>query len=289
MNKIFGVAIALTLVGLLMACVSPQGSGGTGGKDVQLLVNGRTVSMEELIKSPVIRQSVMSYVMLDTLNGEFSRRNLKLDQKKIDEEVQKQKDSAVQQGITWEEYLDRISMSEKDLMESLRVQQMFEGLVKAMANVTDEDVQKAWDKAKDQIISNYVSANHLPDSERAKLTFEDCKAEARRYAEDEASMGKQEEAYNMLIASSKLEIKGLASAEEAAEIVKQILGNKQDDIKKQEEAKKAAEQPQLAPPTAEGQPPAEGTTPPGGATPPPADSTPPPAEGTPPAGGGAGK
>jgi hypothetical protein len=260
-------AVLMCVVLYAAGCVTPSGgTGGTvfkggGGRQVMMSVNGRKIYADEFLKSPMARQALRQFASVCTLKEEAAKAGIKIDPAKIKQKIDDQKAQMVKGGQDWQTFLDEQGITEKDIEDSYTIQMTFEELVNSMIQVTDAQVKSEWDKNKDQIITQYLTDNKLPDTDKPKVTFEQCKKIATDMAKREFGSGKQSDAVDELTQKTVLTLDAIQDPTERKLYEDLVINNakKQAEKKKQE----AAAAPKLpaagqAPPAAGGPSPTAG-------------------------------
>ena len=272
MNRLF-LILSMALIGAMLligSCVVPPsgGSGATTGgsqKRVAIMtVNNRPVYADELLKSYMLRSILRQFLMLDAIKAEAAKRGIKIDETEVKKRLDEQKKQVTQTGGNWDEFLKQQSMTEADAEDFMRVQMMIDGLTTAMVKISPEELKSEWDKNKATYIDQYLKENKLPDSEKAKATFEKVKPTIEKSLKERQKFSKQEELFDSLTESINLSLTSIADPAERQKYEDLII----NDAKKQiEDKKKAAEENKkkaAAPPPAGGGP---STTPPAGQKP----------------------
>lgn len=262
---LFVAATVLVCVVLYAAgCVTPSnGAGGTkiigGGRQAIMTVNGRKVYADELLKSLVLRNALRQFASVCTLKEEATKKGIKLDPAKVKERIEEQKSQMVKMGQDWQSFLEEQGITEKDVEDQISMGMLFEALVNSMIEVTDAQVKAAWDKNKDEIITQYLKENKLPDTEKPKVTFEQCKQIATDMAKRENGGGKQGDAVDELTEKTNLVLDGIPDSTERKLYEDLVINNvKKQAAKKKLEAEKAAANPATPPPAAGQAPPTQG-------------------------------
>jgi len=252
--------LAAVIVLMLAACVTTPSGSGSGGsasaKGPTLVVDGHPVTLIDLVKSPMVRPAIFRYIQFDSLKTEAAKKGIKIDQAEIDKAVEEQKTSVTESGQAWEEFLLQQGMTEAEFADSARSRLLFQKLTEALVEVTDKDAQDFWDKSKDQVINRYMTDNHLPESEKAGLTFDKVKATALAMVKEQKGFEKQEEVINSIVANATLKLEGFGTAEEDTQLFAMILGNAQNEVKKRQAEAKTLTTPQLTVPQGQNPPPA---------------------------------
>jgi hypothetical protein len=261
-------AVLLCVVLYAAGCVTPSGgtgqAGGTkifsnSGRQAIMTVNGRKVYADEMLKSLVMRNALRQFASVCTLKEEATKKGIKLDPAKVKARIEEQKSQMVKMGQDWQSWLDEQGVTEKDVEDQISMGMLFEALVNSMVEVTDAQIKATWDKNKDQIITQYLTENKLPDTEKPKVTFEQCKQIATDMCKRENGSGKQGDAVDELTAKTMLALDGIQDPAERKLYEDLVINNvkKQTEKKKADAAKAAAEAGQ-APPAAGQAPPSQG-------------------------------
>ncbi len=256
-------AAAIVSVALYAAsCVAPSGSGGGGAtafgggkREVVMTVNGTKIYADELLKSMVVRNAIRQFASIATLKNECSKLGLKVDPEQLKERVEEQKSQMRSMGQDWNEWMAQQGVSEKDVEDQLSMYMLFEQYVNSLVEVTPEQVQATWDKNKDSIITEYLKKNKLPDTEKPKVTFEQCKDLVTEQCKRDNSAGKQVEVTDKLTMLTELTLDAIKDPTERKLYEDLVINN----TKKQTEEKQAKA---AAPPEAPPAPPAAGEAPP---------------------------
>jgi len=257
---ITGMIVAFALIAVY-ACVPASNGAGSSNNPVLFKVNGHPVTAEEFFSSQPASQAVNEFVMLASMKEEARKAGAQIDEKKLTSDIEDLKKNVTNQGQTWEEFLKQQGMTEKQFVDQRRTFALFQALLKKKANVSETEMKKAWDDDKQTIINTYAAKNHLPDSEKAKVTYEQAKDDVR----DRVEMSKmgivQNQVMNDIILNSKLEFVSLDPAK-AKELTDKIMGPAIERAKKQKEE---AEHP--TPPKTPGASGVAGQAPPAGGKP----------------------
>jgi hypothetical protein len=242
---IAGMLVAFAVI-TVYACQNPTGAQGSANNPVLFKVNGHPVTTEEFFSSQPARGAVNEFVMLASMKEEARKAGAKVDEKKLTEDIEEFKKNVTAQGQTWEEFLKSQSMEEKEFMEQRKTFALFQALLSKKANVTDEEAKKAWDDDKETIINEYAAKNHLTDTDKAKVTFEQAKETARERVEQTKMGMVQGDVMNEIILNSKVEFVALPS-DKAKQITDKIMGpaieraqQQKDDAEKMKKAEAEA-------------------------------------------------
>jgi hypothetical protein len=233
-----GMIVAFGIIAVY-ACTTPGGNA-SSNNPVLFKVNGHPVTSEEFFSSPPASQAVNEFVMLASMKEEARKAGAQVDEKKLTSDIEELKKNVTQQGQTWDDFLKQQGMTEKAFLDQRRTFALFQALLKKKADVSDTEAKKAWDDDKQTIINQYAAENHLPDSEKAKVTFDQAKETAKSRVEQSKMGIVQGEVMNDIILNSKLEFVSLDPAK-AKEITEKIMGPSIERAKKQKEESEKAE------------------------------------------------
>jgi len=284
--KQFLAGMLVALLGLAVyACTTPGATSGAGGSPVLFKVNGHPVTAEQFFSSQAARGAVQQYVMLESMKQEAAKYGAKVEDKELNDKIADFKKQVTTGGNqSWDEFLKSSGMTEQEFVQRQRDMMLFQALQKKRVNVTDDEVKKVWDTDKTALVNEYAAKNHLPDSDKAKVTYDQVKDIARDRVEMNKVGMMQDEIMADIILNGKLEMTSIPDSAKAKTLEEEILGDQQKHAREQKEK---AKNPPAAPSAG-----AQGGTPggPGGAPPvrPGAQAAPPSQGGTkPPAGGSA--
>jgi methanogenic corrinoid protein MtbC1 len=209
------VSVFVAMLGLtLMACVNTTtNAGGQGGKTVLMKLSGRPVTAEEIIKSSHTRKALREFVFYEAMHATASKRGITLDEKDVDKRVEDTKQRIAMSGTSYEEQLKQMGNTEEELREMMREELLFEEIAKDIVEVTDKDIETAWETDKDQIVSSYLQENHLPDAERVNVTLDKARASIKEQLQTVKMQGSQDLVVAEIIKDAELDILVLTGAE----------------------------------------------------------------------------
>jgi hypothetical protein len=244
------VLVVLLVLGLLAGCVAPEGgSNGGGGTSAAahkgktggvIKVCGKDVTMGELVANPMFRQTLRQYITIQQLFAEADKLGVTVSDEAINTEFEKQKENMTSaSGQTWEQVLEMQGMTEDDLRQMIRTKKLFEAVLDSKLDMSDAALKKYWDENKDQVITMHIQMNYLPESERATLTYDKCLDTIKDGIRQRDGFKFQQEVMDSLTLNASLDLSKVLDGEKAKEVEKQILGDEQARIRKQQEDKKA--------------------------------------------------
>jgi hypothetical protein len=203
--------LALLVLLITIGCVQP-GSPGSGSAKSPVLfkISNREITAEQFISSPPIRNAMRQFILFDEMKAECAKRGIKADQAEIEKQLADTKQGITLRGQSWEEYLKENGTTEEEYREMLSGPLLFQALSKQLSEVTDEDVKKAWaDEAERKRYSDgFAADNHLPDSDKAKLSLEDEKLHAYVKAdlEQKKASGTQDDLIQNIVDQTTLDL-----------------------------------------------------------------------------------
>lgn len=237
--------VALLVVALCGCTTSGSGGQSTASSGVApdsqaiMIINGEKIYPAELLSFPVIRGPLRQYIYRVSLAQEARKRGITVDEDRLDEVMAGEKELALNRDQTWQEYLDELNQTEEELREEKKADVIFDQLVAEDVDTSDAALQKFWDENKADTIDRYIKKYFLPDSEREKLTFEDCKDFVRERLLQREMFPKSDALFKRLFNEATLELLCFSSEEEADHFENLILYDLQEQIKEQaEEAQK---------------------------------------------------
>jgi len=209
------ITVALGVCTALICAACTTSSAGGGQDPAIFKVNGRDIKASELIKSPMIRQSIKQYLITDALTREAGKAGVYADEKAIDDQIQSIEQDAIKQGMTIDDYLiERQNITVDEVRQTIRVQQLFEKLVEAKAVVTDKERDDYWDQHADEVKYAYARDNHLTEAERTELTKDDVKDSLDEMIRTEKLNSTRSELFQQLIDGINLKILVISDKDE---------------------------------------------------------------------------
>lgn len=222
------------------SCVKPGSPGsGSSSSTIVMEVSGRKITAEEFIGSPPVRNAVKQFILMDTMKAECAKRGIKVDEAEVDRRIADTKKNLELSGQSWEDYLKETGVTEAEYREMLSGPMLFEALSADMTKATDEDVQKGWSDPAEQerLKTAYAAENHLPDSDKAKLTLEDAQFYefVKNDVQAKKTMGESATIIQQFIDKVTLDLSASISDPESAKLYEDLILN--NSKTKPEEAK----------------------------------------------------
>jgi hypothetical protein len=229
-------ALALTVY----ACTTPGASGGASGNAVLFKVNGRGVTAEEFISSPYLRDAMRQYIFYEAMKSEANKAGAKVDEadftKKMEEE---KKNVELQMNMSWADFLDQNGLTEKEYTTRNRDRELFNKLNEIKVKVSDAEARKVWETDKENLVNQYIAQEKLPDSEKAKVTFEQVKELAEERVRMNKMMLVQGEIVADIVLNAELDMVAIKDPARQKQLEDLILNNSKEQAKKQKEDSQA--------------------------------------------------
>lgn len=229
--------LALILLMLVAGCVTSGGSNQTSPGTTKpvadppiMIVNGEKINAADLLAFPPFRSPLRAYIYRVNLALEAERRGITADEGKLNERVEAQKQLAFDREQTWQEYLDEMNYTEAEFIAEKRDELLLEELVAADIDTSDAALREFFEANEEETINRYLKEYYLPESERGKLTFEDCKEFVRERKLQHEMFPARDALIRKLINNAELELLCFASAEEAEDFEDLILNKVRDQM-----------------------------------------------------------
>jgi hypothetical protein len=116
-------------------------------------------------------------------------------------------------------------LTEDELRIQMGGQLYFEAIVDTLFEITEQDLQDSWARDQDAILDKYLRDNHLPDSERQTVTFEECKESIEEWARNAKRFDYQQEAFDLLLSSTEISLTCIADSARRKQYEDLILNN----------------------------------------------------------------
>jgi hypothetical protein len=258
-------ALLLAVIACVVGCVvSPTGGkapAAGGRRQVVMTINGRPVYADDLLTSLALRRALSTYVSVTVLKEDAARRGVKVDPEELKQRIEDLKAQMRSTGKDWNEFLKEQNVTEQDVEEQFGFNLLADAMLDAMVEVTDDQLKQTWEQNKEQIVTQYLKDNKLPDTEKPKVTYEQCKALVEKMAKREAGAGKQGELQDELLLKTTITLDAIKDPARRKLMEDLLVNNSKQRI---EEKKKGPEtKPPVAAPGT--QPPATGGAPSAGA------------------------
>jgi hypothetical protein len=245
---ISGMLVAAVAFMAYACTTAGAGSGSNGADTVVMKVNDRPITAQELVSSPYMRSALREYIFYEAIKNEAKKYNAKVDEADFNKQIEDQKKNVeLQMGMKWADFLKQNGMSEKEFIDRNRDQQLFKALGEARIKVTPEEAKKVWTDDKQQLIDQYAQQNHLPDSDKAKVTYEQVQKLAEDRVRQQKSMMMQGEVVGDAILAANLKVVAVKDPNEAKRLEDLILNNSKEEAKKQVEQSKKQQEEALHP------------------------------------------
>jgi len=204
-------------------CVVPGGAGtgtgsgkapGSAGKAV-MKVCGRSITGEDLVKSPNLRRGLREYIYYITLEEEGVKQGITVDPADIESQRKMILDTVMASNKTWEEFLESQSLTDAEWEEQARLSLLMIRLAEQRAGITEDDYREKWQADRENIVTQYIRRYHAPEIERDNVTYEDCLMVIKEIVFRDQAMMHFDSIQKELMNSATLELLGGFSKDEA--------------------------------------------------------------------------
>ena len=180
-SLIIGSALIIS-VAVLASCVTGSTTNTATGKtpvsrskQPVMVVNGENVYSSDIIAFPSMRGALRQYIYRVGLAQEGRKKGITVDEQKLADLIEAEKELASGRNQTWQEYLAKANKTEEEFIDEKKADLIFDGLVAANTDTSEERLREFWEEHKEDTIDKYIKEYYLPESERESLTFEDCR------------------------------------------------------------------------------------------------------------------
>ncbi len=177
--KILVIASMIMLAAVIYSCSENKGGGKGNVSNAQnnsagdfIMVSGEQHSTTDVLTSPLMRNALREYCYSMTMLKKAREANIEVSDEDVNERLEETKVVIDQRNTTWEHYLESQFLTEEEYWLNTKYSIMFERLVESKVEITEEDKLDLWDAQQTSIIDQYLSDNHLPESERSSVEFE---------------------------------------------------------------------------------------------------------------------
>lgn len=171
------LSILCVFVLILASCQGPDTSGpgskGSEESSVAFRVNGKAVTIKEIMSSPLVRQSLRQILIVDGIMSAAAAQGITIDEAEVDATMEEFKIQAVDRDQEFYEVMDQMDTTEADYKQNIRINMFWEALLELRLEYTDEDLKERWEENPKRYKTIYARENALTDNEKDALTFED--------------------------------------------------------------------------------------------------------------------
>jgi hypothetical protein len=236
--------LAALLAVAIYSCTTTGGASGGAGNAVLFKLNGRGITADEFFASGPARGALSQFLMLESMKSEAKKAGAVVDEKELQQQIDDFKKNVTMGGTSWEDFLKDGQMTEKEFIDQQRDMMLFDALKRKSVKVSEEDIKKVWEDDKQSLIDQYAAENKLPDSEKAKITFEQVKDLARKRVEDNKAQMYQGEVMGDIMLNAKIDFVSIKDPAKKKRIEEQVLAplKEQGEMsrKQSRDARKAA-------------------------------------------------
>lgn len=232
-----GTFVVLVSLVVTAGCVTSSGGGGVGvlggggsANPTIVKLDGREIKADELLRSPVFRQTLRQWAMIEHIKQEAAAANITADQVKVKEQLEKQKSEMAAYGQDFNKLLEEQGMTEADVIEMMSFSDLSEQLAKKKAGeVSDQDLNKLWEERQETYKANYASENFLTDAQKKELKLADIKDWVKDQVVQERAMAQQQIMFETARKSLKLELPPLGNADAQKPVIELIIGKIEEE------------------------------------------------------------
>lgn len=234
------IVFVLLAMSLLIGCVTPEGNGSSGntvpgsvkGKPGgTIVVCGETFTLGDLLQHPVFRQSFQQFITLQQIYVEASKQGITITDEELDEAIEEQKQNIEGAGQSWDTFMEMQGFTIEEFKQMIRTQKLFEKLMEAKLDFSEENLKDYWEKNKDAIVTQHIKTNFLPDTERETLTMEDCTETIKEFMRSNLGFTNQQEVMDTLTLNATVDFSGALPEDTAKQLQETLLGKEQQNIK----------------------------------------------------------
>ncbi len=206
------------------------------GAGAVMSINGEEVYAADLLSSPVIRGFLRQYIFYLAVEQEAVAQDVTVDPALLEERIEAVKQSVYDNGEEWDLYLAEQSITDDEFRENVRSSLLFDALVEARIDLSEEKLRQVFDEERTEIINEYMRNHHYPDSMRSSVTFEDCRETVKEKIKRRDGFPVMDELNKRLLRDASFEILCMESEEDAEKYEYLILEIVNDQLRREEEA-----------------------------------------------------
>lgn len=221
------------LIGILVlsgGCVVPGNTGGKQSNAVSsnvkpvMKVCGRDIAAADLLRSPTIRRGMRDFIRAIALEEEAAKQGAQVDPADLAAQRERILNSVTSSNRTWDEYLLAQNMTDKEWEDKARLGLLTVRLAELRAGITEDDYLEKWETDTESVVAEYLRKYNAPESERDRITYEDCRLVLKDLVFREKAMLHHEDIQAELLNNASLDLAAIFSADEAAKYENLILG-----------------------------------------------------------------
>lgn len=232
--KVLVVAGLIMLAAAIYSCNGNKDgkSGGvsnaTGATGVAFVVSGEEFTSEDLLTSPLMRSPLREYCYSMTMLQKAREAKIEVSDEEIEAKIEETKKVVDQRNTTWQYFLDSQYVTEEEYWLNTKYSLMFERLVASRVTVSEEDMMQIWDEMQSSIIDQYLSENHLPESERSSVEFDMVKEICKERADASLQQTALMEIRTEIVKEATLELTSVSDPEKRKKYEDLILNMARD-------------------------------------------------------------
>jgi hypothetical protein len=232
--KVLTVAGLIMLAAAIFSCNGNNGakkggvSSATGASGVAFVVSGEEFTTEDLLTSPLMRSPLREYCYSMTMLQKAREAKIEVSDEDIEAKIAETKVIVDQRNTTWQHFLDSQFLTEEEYWLNTKYSLMFERMVASRVTVSEEDMMRIWDEMQSSIIDQYLSDNHLPESERSSVEFDMVKDICEERAGASLQQTALMEVRNEIVQEATLELTSVSDPEKRKRFEDLVLNMARD-------------------------------------------------------------
>lgn len=209
----------IILAAAIYSCTENK-DGGTGNVSVAsgdanyIVVSGEEHTLATLVTSPLLRSPLREYIYSMTMLKKAREAGIEVSDEEVAAQIEETKLLVDQRNTTWQHFLDNQFLTEEEYYLNTKYSLMFERLVESRVEITEEDKLDIWDTQQASVIDEYLSENHLPESERSSVEYEMVESICEERAMNSLKQGALIEVRTEIVRESTIELPFLEDADE---------------------------------------------------------------------------
>jgi hypothetical protein len=230
MNRyIFARVILLGVLLLGSGCVVPGNTGGkennTASSDAKptMKVCGRDIAAADLLSSPALRRGLRDFIRSIALEEEAAKQGAQVDPADLAAMRERIQNTVISSNKTWDDFLSAQSMTDAEWEEQARLSLLTVKLAELRAGITEDDYLEKWETDSEDVVAEYMRKYYAPESERDRITYEDCRLIIKDLTFREKAMQHHEDIQMELLNNATLDLSDAFSADKAAKYEDLIL------------------------------------------------------------------
>jgi hypothetical protein len=222
----------IILIGIMLlsgGCVVPGNTGSKQGNAASskvkpvMKVCERDITAADLLRSPAIRQGMRDLIQSIALEQEAARQGAQVDPADLAAQRERTMYTVISSNRTWDEFLSSQNKTDEEWEDKARLGLLIVRLAELRAGITEDDYLERWETDRDGVVAQYIRQYHAAESERDKITYEDCRMILKDLVFKEKAILHHEDIKAELLNNATLDLAAIFSADEAAKYEDLIL------------------------------------------------------------------